>query len=41
MAFSSRQVRSELLAMGYHEEDISELDVRVIVRRLLELTLKS
>jgi len=40
MTVSSREIRAGLLAMGYHEADVSELDVRVILRRLLQIALK-
>jgi len=37
MSFSSRDIRAELLGMGYSENQISEQDVRLLLRRVLEM----
>ncbi|MFQ5844922.1 MAG: hypothetical protein ACE5JG_08040 [Planctomycetota bacterium] len=37
MSVSSREVLAELLGMGYGERDVSELQVRLVLRRLIAL----
>ncbi len=39
MTVSSRDVRAELLGMGYREEEVTEQDVRGALRRLLAVSL--
>ncbi len=35
LTFSSQEIRAELLGMGYREADLSELEIRSILRGLL------
>jgi len=37
MSFSSRDIRAELLGMGHSENQVSEQDVRLVLRRVLEM----
>ena len=37
MSVSSRQVRAELLGVGYRESELREIDVRRVLRVILQL----
>ncbi len=37
MSFSSRDIRAELLGMGHSENQVTEQDVRLVLRCVLEM----